>query len=49
MFSRGGFGRITVNLKFNIENSAIKLTVEDDGVIIPPEKLQELGNLFLYN
>ena len=46
IFSRGGFRRITVRLKFNIENSAIQMTVEDDGVGIPPEKLQELGNLF---
>lgn len=46
IFSRGGFGRITVKLETDAESEQVQLAVEDDGVGIPPEKLQEIGNLF---
>ncbi len=44
--TRGGFGRIIIKLELTNNSSSVKLTVEDDGVGILPEKLQELGNLF---
>tara|TARA_Y100000589_G_scaffold135248_1_gene129437 strand:- start:850 stop:1956 length:1107 start_codon:yes stop_codon:yes gene_type:complete len=46
IFSRGGLGRIEVKLDLVPESNSISLTIQDDGIGIVPEKLEELGNLF---
>ncbi len=46
IFSRGGMGCITVKLDLVIESPSVLLTIEDNGMGILPEKLEELGNLF---
>ena len=45
IFSNNRAGVIKINLSSDVEQK-VKLTVEDDGIGIQPEKLKELGNLF---
>ena len=48
IFSRGGFGRITVKLDTDAESEQVQLVVEDDGVGIPPEKTSRDRKLVLH-